>query len=119
MKIESRDLSGTMSENRPSRSRHICKPILLSDKTILLMEAISIVARDRCSSAGLVVSWYPVLLRLSVRKPFLIRSQEDLLLNRQGNPYSLVKNKKLDLAAWLVSGLDWRRKEFQKGLHVL
>ena len=63
--------------------------------------------------------WYPELLCLSVRKPLLIQSQKDLLLNPQGESHRLFKNKKLHLVAWVVSGLDWRQKEFQRELPVL
>jgi len=64
-------------------------------------------------------SWYPELLRLSIENPILITPQLNLLKNPAGETHPLVKNKTLRLVVWVVSGVDWRRREYQKGLPVL
>ena len=63
--------------------------------------------------------WYPLLLQLCIAKPILLPSQKDLLTDPSGTNHPLIDQGSLRLVAWLVSGLLWKRKEFQKGLHTL
>ena len=57
--------------------------------------------------------WYPEAMRMSMQQPILLTWRRDLLENTQGEIHPLVQNKTLKLVAWTVSGLDYKRKEFQ------
>ena len=59
-------------------------------------------------------SWYPELLRLSVRNPIILPLKEDLLKGPQNQQHPLIQNRTIQLAAWVVSGSVWQRKEYQK-----
>ena len=63
--------------------------------------------------------WYPEAMRMSIQQPILLTWRRDLLKNPQGEIPPLVQNKTLKLVAWTVSGLDYKRKEFQGGLPTL
>ena len=58
-------------------------------------------------------------MRMSIQQPILLTWRSDLLKNPQGEIPPLVQNKTLKLVAWTVSGLDYKRKEFQGGLPTL
>ena len=61
-------------------------------------------------------TWYPLLLQMSIDYPILIPPKENLLKNSRGENHPLLSNSTLELGAWLVSGRDWKQKEFQKEL---
>ena len=60
--------------------------------------------------------WYPLLLEMSIETPILLPPHPKILLDPQGNEHPLIKSDTLCLAAWKVSGEDWKQKAFQKGL---
>ena len=64
-------------------------------------------------------SWYPELLRLSVRNPIILPLKEDLLKCPQNQQHPLIQNQTMQLAVWLVSGSVWQRKEYQRGVQTL
>ena len=64
-------------------------------------------------------SWYPELLRLSVKNPIILPLRGDLLKGRQNKQHALIQHRTIQLAAWVVSGSVWQRKEYQKGLQIL
>ena len=64
-------------------------------------------------------SWCPELLGMSVFNPVLLPQQNHLLLNPKGKTHPLILNKSLRLAAWMVSGLGWRRKAYLQELPIL
>lgn len=64
-------------------------------------------------------SWYSELLRLSVKNPIILPLREDLLKGPQNKQHALIQNWTFQLAAWLVSGSVWQRREYQKGLQTL
>ena len=43
----------------------------------------------------------------------------DLLKGPQNKQHALIQNRTIQLAAWVVSGSVWQRKEYQKGLQIL
>ena len=63
--------------------------------------------------------WYPEAVRMSIKQPILLTWRRDLLKNPKGKIHPLVQNKTLKLVAWTVSGLDYKRKEFQRKLPTL
>ena len=63
--------------------------------------------------------WYPEAMRMSMQQPILLTRRRDLLKNPKGGIHPLVQNKTLNLVAWTVSGLDYKRKEFQGRLPTL
>ena len=56
---------------------------------------------------------------MSMQQPMLLTWRRDLLKNPKGGIHLLVQNKTLKLVAWTVSGLDYKRKEFQGRLPTL
>ena len=64
-------------------------------------------------------SWYNQILEICIRNPLLLTSQEDLLLNPQGEIHPLVENKTLNLMAWTISGKDYLQKAYQQKLQTL
>ena len=64
-------------------------------------------------------SWYPELLRLSVRNPIILPLKRDLIKGPQKQQHPLIQNRTMQLAVWLVSGSVWQRNEYQKGLQTL
>ena len=63
--------------------------------------------------------WYSQVLELSLTEPLLLPQLSNILVNPQGQAYTLVVNKTLRLVAWKVSGRTWPRKEFRQGLQSL
>ena len=63
--------------------------------------------------------WYPKAMRMSIQQPILLTWRSDLLKNPKGGIRPLVQNKPLKLVAWTVSGINYRRKEFQGSLPTL
>ena len=64
-------------------------------------------------------SWYPELLRLSVRNAIILPLKEDLLKCSQNQQHPLIQNRTMQLAVWVVSGKVWQKKEYQEGLQTL
>ncbi|KHJ94801.1 reverse transcriptase [Oesophagostomum dentatum] len=48
-------------------------------------------------------SWFPLALEHACRPPTLLRSQNLLLVDRDGNPHPLLKQKRFCLVAWEIS----------------
>ena len=63
--------------------------------------------------------WYPETMIMSIQQAILLTWRRDLLKNPKGEIHPLVQNKTLKLVAWTVSGLDYKRKEFQGRLPTL
>ena len=62
---------------------------------------------------------YPKILNISIKSPILLPWRKDLLKNPKGEIHPLVQNRTIKLVAWTVSGLDCRRREFQRQLPTL
>ena len=56
---------------------------------------------------------------MSIKGPILLPWRKNLLKNPKGEIHPLVQNRTLKLAAWTVSGLDCRTREFQRQLPIL
>ena len=63
--------------------------------------------------------WYPKILNMSIKSSIFLPWRRDLLKNSKVEIHPLVQNRTLQLVAWTVSGLDCRRREFQKQLPTL
>ena len=64
-------------------------------------------------------SWYPDLLRPSVRNRIILPLKYYLLKGPQNQYHPLVQNRTIQLAVRFVSGRVLQRKEYQKGLQTL
>ena len=62
-------------------------------------------------------SWYPQLLRLSIRNPLILPKVPDLLQGPNKEPHPLITKGSLQLLAWIVSGKGYLQKEYQRKLH--
>ena len=60
--------------------------------------------------------WYPALLDLLVDFPLMLPQLPKLLLDPFGIPHPLMATGQLQLAAWKLSGIDNRQREFQAKL---
>ena len=60
--------------------------------------------------------WYPALLELLIDFPLILPADPVLLTDHSGKPHPLIVTGQLQLAAWKLSGVDRRQKEFQKKL---
>ena len=56
-------------------------------------------------------SWYPELLRLSVRDQIILPLQDDLLKGPQNQHHPFIQNRTMQLAVWVDSRSVWQRKE--------
>ena len=54
-----------------------------------------------------------------MKNPLLLPQHSNLLRNSQGETHPLRQNQTMRLAAWIITGNIWLRKEFQKGLQTL
>ena len=63
--------------------------------------------------------WFPILLSMLIAEPILIPQKRNSLLNHMQESHPLVLNQTLHLAAFLVSGNNWRSRVFQNQLPVL
>ena len=63
-------------------------------------------------------TWYPELIRLSMKNPLLLPQHSNLLRNPQGETHNLLQNQTMRLIAWIITSNIWLRKEFQKGLQT-
>ena len=64
-------------------------------------------------------SWYPILLKMTIKNPILIPNHPKVLLSPEGKTHPLIQNSSLRLVAWLVSGKVYLQKGYQKGLSTL
>ena len=71
------------------------------------------------TSAWTTQVWYPKILYMSIKSPIFLPWRKDLLKNSEGQIHPLLQNRDLELVAWIVSGLDCRRREFQRQLPTL
>ena len=56
--------------------------------------------------------WYPNILSMSIKSPILLSLRKDPLKYPKEKIHPLVQNKTLQLVAWTVSGLNYKRREF-------
>ena len=63
--------------------------------------------------------WYNPLLHLVIADPLLIRSNKDILRDASGDTHPLLKNRTLQLVAWLISGCQDTQERYQKRLQPL
>ena len=63
--------------------------------------------------------WYSTLLAMSIQNPILLPMRFQVLTNPQGQTHPLVKQKRLRLAAWTVSGNLWHQRDYQSRLQIL
>ena len=88
----------------------------------LIHKVLKKVEEDKVSSLIIVTpiwqtqSWYPELLRLSVRNSIILSLKEYLLKGPQNQKHPLIQNRTMQLAVWVVSANVWQRKEYQKGV---
>ena len=71
------------------------------------------------TSAWQSQSWYPILLKMTIKNPILVPSHPKFLLSPEGKTHPFIQNSSLRLVAWLVSGKVYLQKEYQKGLLTL
>ena len=60
--------------------------------------------------------WYPALLELLVDFPLILPGIQMLLTDPFNNPHPLITTGQLQLAAWKLSGINSKQREFQAGL---
>ena len=60
--------------------------------------------------------WYPMLIQMAIKYPLFLPTTPTLLTDPMGIPHPLLQAGKLKLAAWLVSGQDYKIKEYQSKL---
>ena len=63
--------------------------------------------------------WFPGLLKMSVKNPFLLPALKDLLQDPAGKLNPLVIQNSLRLMAWEISGRTYLQNEYQKMLPTL
>ena len=56
-------------------------------------------------------SWYPELLRLSVRDPIIFSLKDDLLKGPQNQHHPLIQNRTMQLAVWVEEGISERASD--------
>ena len=84
-------------------------------------------AKASCYHSNMIVvtpvwpsqTWYPLLLKMSIRRPLFLPQTNYLLKNPEGEMHPLIQNKILRLAAWLVSGEEMKQRECQNKLITL
>ena len=54
-----------------------------------------------------------------MRNLIILSLKEDFLKGPQNQQHHLTQNRTMQLAAWVISGSVWQRKEYQKGLQTL
>ena len=64
-------------------------------------------------------SWYPILLKMTVKNPIILPDHPKVLLSKEGQINPLIQNSSLRLLVWLASGKVYLQKECQKGLSNL
>ena len=60
--------------------------------------------------------WYPLLMSMSIQAPILLPQFPELLENPSGLVHPLLQNSSLNLVAWLLSGIDWKARDFRERL---
>ena len=64
--------------------------------------------------------WYPFLLSMAISPPRILPSFPLLLENpTEEGIHPLLQNSSLSLVAWMVSGIDWKPREFRERLQNL
>ena len=64
-------------------------------------------------------SWYPQLLRLSIRDPLILPKVPELLQGPNTELHHLITKGDLQLLAWIASGKGYLQKEYQRNLPLL
>ena len=62
----------------------------------------------------LTAHWFPVILEMVINRPLLLPQWQTLLILLQSGQLHLLR-KSLRLATWILSGVDWKVKEFLQG----
>ncbi|KZS13077.1 Uncharacterized protein APZ42_021816 [Daphnia magna] len=57
--------------------------------------------------------WWPTIMELACQPPRIIRSSKELLRDPLGNPHPLLARGSLLLAAWMLSGVASKTKDFR------
>jgi len=97
----------------------ICIPAILPDRSLLGK------GQERPSGEATLIliapvwqgqPWFPTVLNMSIEEPILLPPERDILLSPQGTPHPLTQTGSLTLAAWKVSGIASRQKDFLRRL---
>ena len=64
-------------------------------------------------------TWFPRLLKMSVKNPLLLPACKDLLKDLAGKLNPFVMQNSLRLLAWTISGRTYLQNKFQKGFQTL
>ena len=64
-------------------------------------------------------TWFPRLLKMSVKNPLLLPARKDLLKDLAGKLNPFVMQNSLRLLAWTISGRTYLQNKFQKGFQTL
>ena len=64
-------------------------------------------------------SWYPGVLQMSVRKPLLFSTADNLLIGPNRTKHHLIENGNSQHLAWTISGKSYLLKEFQRNIPSL
>ena len=64
-------------------------------------------------------TWYTEIMRLSIKNLLFLPQNPNLLRNHQWEKHTPLQNETMRLAAWIITGNIWLRKEFQKGFQTL
>ena len=129
VEIMSTSIPENVSECLSTRDRSICFSVVQSAPSLLLMEARPKQFAPRCVATNLVpqtpfppfslIHRAPRKVELSMKNHLLLPQHPTLLRNPQGEKHTLFQNQTMRLAAWIITGNIWLRKEFQKGLQTL
>ena len=66
-----------------------------------------------------IQSWYPILLKMTIKNPIFLPNHPKVLLSPEGKIHPLIQNQSLRLVTRLVSGKVYLQKGYQKGLLTL
>lgn len=58
--------------------------------------------------------WHSLLLSMLINHPQILPNRRNLLSNPQNRIHPMVECNHMTLAAWPVSGMDWRVKDFRR-----
>ena len=108
-----------LQQNWYHKSLYAFSPFALIHKELKKVEEEKVSSLIIVTPTWQTQSWYPELLRLSVRNPIILLLKDDLLKGPQNQHHPLIQNRTIQLAVWVVSESVWQRKEYQKGRHTL
>ena len=88
----------------------------------LMGRILSKIQRQRVERAILIApiwqnqTWFPKLIRMLIKRPIVLTPSPLILKNHQGEPHPLISQGRMNLAAFLVSGVEWRQRDFLETL---